>query len=170
MRLRPLLPLSTVLPLLIVAVAACQTEVYPEAPTVPNRTTTATPGPGATLDPGVTAPQPGFAGGQVVATSDGWLEFAPLPSQSNAGKIFFAFFPYDAEARPTAASVPLSGTVLMTDSSGVKETKTLQMLPNDGQPFLYCWPTLVSKRTYTIKATLTVGSKSVAGDFTYQAE
>lgn len=152
--------LRSLLPLLIVAVAACQTEIYPEAPTVQTR---ATPG------PSVTAPEP-YPGGQVIATSGGWLEFDALSSKGNGEKIFFAFFPYDAEAKPTAATVQLAGTVTITDSSGVTETKTLQLQPNNGQPFLYCWPTLVSKRGYTIEATLTVGSKTVEGDFTYQAE
>lgn len=158
MRLRYLLPL------LMVAIAACQTELYPEAPTVPARTTTGTPG------PTVTAPVPGFEGGQVAATAGGWIEFAPLASQNNAGRIFFAFFPYDSEAKPIETTAQLSGTVQVTDSTGTKETKTLQVLPNNGQPFLYCWPTLVSKRSYTLHATLTVGTKTYEGDFTYQAE
>lgn len=152
------------LPLVLVAIAACQTELYPEAPTVPARTTTATPG------PTVTAPEPGFPDGQVVATSGGWLEFAPLASVNNGGKIFFALFPYDDQAKPVGSAVALSGTLQSTDSTGTKETKTLQALPNDGQPFLYCWPTLVSKRSYTLHATVAVGSKTYEADFTYQAD
>lgn len=161
MRLRPLLPL------LIVTVAACQTEVYPEAPTVPARTTTsATPAPGQSA----TKPEPGFEGGQVVASGQGWLEFAPLKSANNADRVFFAFFPYDSELRTPTATSQVSGTAVITDSTGAKETKTLLFYADSGStPLIYCWPTLVSKRSYTIRTSLKVDGTTYEGDFTYQA-
>lgn len=159
--------LGYLLPLLLVALAACQTELYPEAPTVPARTTTATPLP----DQGRQAPQPGFSDGQVVASGQGWLEFAPLESANNNGRIFFAFFPYDAQQRMPSATSQVTGSALMTDSTGLKESKTLQFYAaGSGDPLIYCWPTLVAGRTYTIHASLRVDGTTYDGDFTYQAK
>lgn len=160
--------LRTLLPLMVVAIAACQTEIYPEAPTVPARTTT-----GATPEPGGTAtkPEPGFEGGQVMASGQGWLEFAPLESANNSGRVFFAFFPYDSQLRTAGPSSTVTGTAVMTDSTGAKETKALQFYADTSStPVTYCWPTLVSKRTYTIHATLKVDGETYEGDFTYQAK
>lgn len=162
MRLRYMLPLS------IVAIAACQTEVYPEAPTVPPRTTSSTPAPSQDA----TAPKPGFPDGQVVASGQGWLEFAPLASQNNGGRIFFAFFPYDSKAQLPSGTAQITGSAVLTDSTGVKETKALQVYApeSNSDPVIYCWPTLVSKRSYTLHVTMKVDGTSYEGDFTYQAK
>lgn len=161
MRLRHLLPL------VMVAIAACQTELYPEAPTVPARTTTGTPLPSQDQQ----APTPGYPDGQVVASGQGWLEFAPLESANNGGRIFFAFFPYDAQLRLPSGTSQVTGSALMTDSTGVKESKTLQFFApsTGGDPLIYCWPTLVASRSYTIHASLQVDGTTYTGDFTYQA-
>ncbi|HEY9855650.1 MAG TPA: hypothetical protein V6D05_07925 [Stenomitos sp.] len=162
MRLRYLLPLS------LIAIAACQTELYPEAPTVPARTTTSSPAP----DQGPVAPKPGYPDGQVVTSGQGWLEFAPLESQNNGGRLFFAFFPYDSQVKMPSGTAQVTGSAVITDSTGVKETKALLVYAPDpaGDPLIYCWPTIVSQRSYTLHVSLKVDGTAYTGDFTYRAK
>ena len=144
--------------------AACQTETFPDAPTIVPAATTPSPS-SSTTNP--QAPH----NGTLVATGTHYLEFVADPSANNQGRIFFAFFAYtDSGTTPMPSTTTMSGTVTLKDNGASQAPITLQNQPSGGEPFLYFWPNLTSGHTYQIHADLTVDGEAYSGDFTYQAQ
>lgn len=161
-----------VLATLALSLVACQSEVFPDAPTmVPVASTpqpTASPSPTSGVTP---APQPPHTDGQLVKANGHYLEFVPVSSSNNQGRIFFAFFAYmdeSVEALPTITS--MSGTMALKDNGTSMGNMTLKKSPSSGEPFLYLFPTLKAGHTYEIHAELTVDDQPFTGDFSYLAK
>lgn len=157
MRLLPFLPI------LLVAVTACQTEVFPDAPSVPTKN------PVASTPTGNLPFAPPHDRGQLVATHGRYLEFVSATS-SNNGRVFFAFYLYDAKQVSIASASQATGTMQLNALSGSPSTKTLQFyVPSTNEdPFLWTFPDLAAGQTYQVHADLTIDGSAYSGDFTYQ--
>ncbi|MNX81125.1 hypothetical protein D3C86_1128030 [compost metagenome] len=142
---------------LTLALTACQTEVYPEAPTVVSR-------------PQVTpsaAPEEG-ASNQVVATNGRYLEFAV--GANKAQRLLYAFYPLDAAKNGMGLDVPMTGTLRISEASGRSETLPLKLVrPTEGDPYVYAYPSNPPAvgQSYLLHVEITAGGNPYVGDFTY---
>lgn len=141
---------------LTLALLACQSEIYPEAPTIAAKPT---PNPSA-------APVQGGPD-QTVGTEGGrFLEF--VAASTKAGTSFYAFYPLDEAQAALKDTVAMSGTVRIAEGSAAGKTFPLRHKP-DAEPFLYAFPDPQPKvgSTYAIHADITAGGNKYVADFTY---
>ncbi|MBO9541826.1 hypothetical protein J7643_14645 [bacterium] len=140
------------------ALTACQTEIYPEAPTVVSRPQVA---PSA-------APEEG-ASNQIVATNGRYLEFAV--GANDVKRLLYAFYPLDAAQNGMGHDVPMSGTLRISDANGRAETLPLRLVrPKDkADPYLFAYPSSppVVGQSYLLHVEITAGGNPYVGDFTY---
>lgn len=145
------------LPLLTLAVMACQTEIYPEAPTIAAR-------PAPNASPVV---EPGGAN-QTVGTEGGrFLEFVAAAT-TEKGTVFYAFYPLDETQATLKSTTKMSGIVRVAEGSASGKTLTLRVKP-DAEPFLYAFADPQPKvgSTYSVHAEITAGDNSYVADYTY---
>lgn len=142
------------------ALWACQGELYPVAPDLPERVAVGSPAPGST-QPVV---RRGNYGGQLVAASSYQLEF--LGHSPKAGDYVLYLFPWDADLKP----VPfLEGSTAVLKASNGK-TVPMTAAPNDmdGSLFFYARPGAEFEgQTVTLQAEVTLGGQSLEASFAH---
>lgn len=149
-------PFRPALLLLTLAVMACQTEVYPEAPTIAARPT-----PSA-------APVDETGGADQTVPTDGgrYLEF--VAAATTKGTVFYAFYPLDEAQATLPSTTAMTGTVRITEGTGAPRTLKL-VAKADAEPFLYAFadPQPRVGATYAIHAEITAGGRAYSADYTY---
>ncbi|HEY9900038.1 MAG TPA: hypothetical protein V6D00_12730 [Pantanalinema sp.] len=150
-------PFRPALLLLTLCVMACQTEIYPEAPTLAARPT---PNASPVVEPGGADQTAGTEGGR-------YLEFV---AATNKSSVFYAFYPLDEAQATVPSATRMTGTVRIAEGSGAGKTLTLRTKPvPDPEPFLYAFPDPQPKvgSTYAIHVEITAGGHAYVADYTY---
>jgi hypothetical protein len=142
--------------LLTLAVMACQTEVYPEAPTIAARPT---PNASPVVEPGGADQTAGTSGGR-------FLEF--VAAATNQGTVFYAFYPLDEAQATVPSTTKMSGAIRITEGTQAGKPLALKVKP-DKEPFLYAFPETQPKvgATYAIHVEITAGGNAYTADYTY---
>lgn len=152
--------LAFALPLLL---WACQGELYPLAPDLPERQTVGSPDPGAPEDPN--SSEIGPYGGQLVASGTRYLEF--LGYTPPGGSYTLYLFPWDAGM----AAIPRSGATVratLSLSNGRQVPMTAATNSDDGSLFFYVKPEASFERlNVTIQAEVTLPNAVLTGSFAH---
>jgi hypothetical protein len=142
---------SLTLPLLL---WACQGDLYPVAPDVPERVTSSTPAPGVT-------PQRGNYGGQLVSTGSHALEFLGFTPRDT---YTLYLFPWDSALNPIPYSAET--TAVLKLPSGREIPLTTANNREDGSLYFYAQPEpSFEQQDVTLQAEVTLGGTTLTGSF-----
>lgn len=154
MKTRPLLLL---LPL---ALWACQGELYPIAPDVPERQTSQAPDPGSP-----TSLARGPYGGRLAKSGAYYLEFVATTPRNGSFTLYL--FPWDASLNPIPRST-IQAEAKLTQANGQVISLSPATNQDDGSLFFYAFPdpSFQSQAT-TLQADVSLGGTMLSGTFPY---